>query len=527
MRIFRWDRDALRRTGRTTAYGTLAALLAGSLLLAGCRRGAQGGASAPGPRATPAAAQRQATQVSVTPARLATITDTITVTGSLNALHDVVVGVKAAGKVVAVYAREGDIVRAGQIVAQQDPADLQAQLDQQRANLASARTKLAQAQATFQNAQTTLKWTDDQTRTAVRQAQAALDAAKQQAAIGKEGARPQELQQAQENVAAAKADRDKARADLKRYQDLYREQAVSAQQLDQAQAVADAADARYNSAVQALSLTKEGARPEEIRRAEAAVVQAQQALAAAVSNRDQVNLRRADVENARAGVAAAQAGVRQAAAAVRLAEQALRDTAVRSPISGVVAERKVEPGMQLGAGKDVMRIVALDSIYFDAQLPETQYEQVHVGQPVTVTVDALPGRTFRGTVSKIFPVASSGRSFTVRISIQNEGNILRPQMFARGQILLATHANTVIVPRDAVLDFNGKTGRVFVVVNNTAQERPVRTGFSNLRVIEILSGVRAGEEVITVGQAQIQNGDKVQVMSGGASSASNEAASLR
>ncbi len=486
-----------------------AALL--SMGLAGCRGG--GGAAAP--KATQTAAQNPGTQVMVTPARVGSIQDVADVTGSLNALHDVTVGVKIAGKVVAVYAREGDFVRAGQTVAQQDPADLQAQLDQQRANLTAAQTKLTQAQVSYENAKTTLKLTDEQTRSAVRQAQAGLAAAQDQAAVIQQGARPQEIQQAEANVAAAKADRDQAHSDLKRYRDLYRQQAVSAQQLDQAQATADSADARYNAAMQALSLQKEGNRPEDIRRAQANVEQSRQELITTQANRNQVELRRQDVENARVGILTAQASIEQSRAAVRLAEQALADAAVRSPINGVVAERKVEPGMQLGAGKDVMRIVALDSIYFDAQLSETQYAEVRLGMPVKVTVDALPGRAFRGSVTKIYPVASTtARSFTVRVSLFNEANALRPQMFARGQIILATHPHTVLVPHDAVLDYDGTGGRVFLAENGVAQQHQVKTGFSNLHDIEIVAGVSPGDKVITVGQAQLQNGDKIQVLSG-------------
>jgi HlyD family secretion protein len=494
----------------------LATLAVGAVGLAGCNRGGSAAAA----KATQVAIQNPGTQVVVTPARVGSISDIAQVTGALNALHDVTVGVKAAGKVVAVYNREGDFVHSGQVVAQQDPADLQAQLDQQRANLVSAQTKLAQARVTYQNAVTTQQWTDEQTRSAVRQAQAGLSASQDQAAVVEQGARPQEIQQSKENVAAAKADLDKARADLKRYQDLYRQQAVSAQQLDQAQSIADSADARYNAAVQALSLQQEGNRPEDIRRSKSAVEQARQELITAQANRSQVILRHQDVENARVGILAAQAGVRQAQAAVRLAEQALADAIVRSPISGVVAERKVEPGMQLGAGKDVMRIVALDSIYFDAQLSETQYAEVHVGLPVAVTVDALPGRTFRGSITKIYPVASTtARSFSVRISLVNEGNTLRPQMFARGQITLATHPHAVLVSSDAVLDNNGSSGRVFSAQNGVAKERPVKLGFSYLRDIEIVSGVQAGDKIITVGQAQLQDGDKIQIISGNEPSA--------
>src|SRR5204862_7331494 len=141
-------------------------------------------------------------RVSVTDARTGAISDTAEVTGALAALQDVTVGVKLAGKVVAVYVREGDHVKAGQIVAQQDTADFQAQLDQQRANLLSAQTRLDQARVAYLNAQTNLKWTDEQTASAVRQAEALLQVAREQEAVVRKGARAQELQQAQDAVAA-------------------------------------------------------------------------------------------------------------------------------------------------------------------------------------------------------------------------------------------------------------------------------------------------------------------------------------
>lgn len=507
MKVNTCESDRLRIAGRTLAIVGAATLTLG-VGLAGCKRGGD----AANVKAA-SAADKAATQVSVVPVTVAPISDTIEVTGALASLNDVTVGVKLAGKVTGVFVREGDPVRAGQIVAQEDPADYRAQLDQQLANLRTAQTKMDQAYVAHKNAQTNLILTKGQTIGAVRQARAALDAAKEQESVVKAGARPQELQQAQDQLDAAKADRDKARNDLKRYRDLYRQQAVSAQQLDQAQSTADSADARFSQAEHNLSLIKEGSRVQDIRRAEAATEQARQALAMAESNRDQIDMRRADIETARVGIQSAKAGVAQARAAVNLAQQALNDTAIRTPVSGVVAERKIEPGMQLAAAKDVLRIVDLDTIYFDAQLSEIQYSEVHVGMNVGVAVDALPGKQFQGAISKIYPVASStARSFTVRISLKNEAHVLRPAMFARGKIVLSTHPGALLVPREAVLDNDGKSGRLFVVKNSLAEERKVKVGFSNLKDIEIVSGLSAEDRVVTVGQAQIQNGDKLQVL---------------
>ncbi len=491
---------------RTSA--ALILIISTAVLMGGCKRPAD-------PAASPAktAAVNQGALISVTPVKTGSISSIAELTGSLTSEHDVTVGVKASNRMSAVYAREGDVVHAGQIIAQQDTTDLKNQLDQQQANLISARTKLEQAKVAYDNAKTTLSLTDAQTKSAALQANAALQAAKDAAAIVKKGSRDQEKQQAKENVAAAQADRDKARSDLKRYQDLYRQQAVSAQQLDQAQATADSADARFNSAQQAYSLTEEGSRPEEIRRANSAVEQANQTLITAQANRDQVTLRKADVDTAKAGILSAQAGVRQAEAAVRLAQQAIRDASIVSPIEGVVAERKVEPGMQVATAKpDVMRIVSLDDIYFDAQLSESQYASVLEGQTVDISVDALPGQKFVGKVKKIFPVAnSSARSFTVRIAIANERHMLRPSMFARGQIVLQMHKNALLVPRDTVLDILGDNGRIVIANGDTAEVRKVKIGFTSNNEIEIVSGVKAGEKVVTVGQSQLQDGDKIQI----------------
>jgi len=522
-----------------------AACLGIGLGLAGCGPKASGGGEAT--PALQAAKSQAATQVVATPVAIRTITQKIDVTGALNTLNDVTVGVKIAGKIVAVYFREGDRVRAGQIVAQQDTADLKAQYDQAYANYLSAQSKLAQARVVYQNAVTTVQWTKDQTATAVKEAQAALSAAKEQAAVVRLGARQQEREQAQENVDAANSDRDRAKADLdragaekrrtaadlKRYQDLAKQDAIAPQQLDQAQAASESAtaaytsaqaaftssDARYRSAMQGLSLVREGSRPEDIRRAQATVDQAQQSLAAARSNRDQVTLRSNDVENARAAINSAEAVVKQAKAAVDLARQGLNDASIVSPITGIVAERKAEPGIQLGAGKDVMRIVALSTIYFDAQLSETQYTHVRVGQRVDVHVDAVPGTAFQGTVSKIFPVASpTARSFTVRITLSNESGKLRPNLFARGQITLATHTDAMVVPREAVLDSTGSTGHVFIVSGDHAEERKVTLGIETMREIEITSGLQKGDKVVTVGQASLQNGDKILTPNGHAAS---------
>lgn len=467
------------------------------------------------------------TAVTVAPAIRRDISKSVEVTGSLVALNDVVVGARMAGKVTAVLMREGDPVTVGQIVATMDMVDYQAQVESARANLDAAVARQHQAnilaeQARNQvsQAEMNLDVTDKSTAAALAVARAALTSAEQTLSVVRQGARQQEREQAQQQVRAAKANLDKLSADLKRMKELYQDQAISASQLDQVQASYDAAEASYRTALEALSLVQEGARKEDIRKAELAVEQAQEGLKKAEADRRLVDLRKADVANARAALRSAQAGVataeqsvRQARAALDIAKNALNNAYVRAPVNGYVAARLAEPGQQLGAGGPIVRIVAPGSVYFQATVSESEYADLAVGQPVEVTVDALPNRKYAGRVTRIFPVASSAaRSFTVRVDFQGDSR-LRPQMFARGMINVGTHRNATLVNKDAVI-FGGTDSEatVFVVdANNRAEERKVRVGFSNPEFVEILSGVKPGDRVVVAGQNVLRNGDTVTV----------------
>jgi RND family efflux transporter MFP subunit len=504
-------------------------LALGAAVLAGCGRNSNGKAKV-GPDGL-SLTESSAIVVNVAEAVRGDIAKTLEVTGSLVALNDVSVGAKSSGKLVAVYPREGEAVRAGQVVAEMDTSDLRAQLAAQEAayrtavtRLDQARAQLQQAKSALQNSETQLNWTTKTTETSVQTAEAALQTAQERLAVVKQGARAQERRQAEESVRGAKANYDKARSDLKRMQALFREQAVSQSQLDQAQASADGAEASYRSAMEALSLIREGARPEDIRTAELAVLQARQGLDKANADRAQVALRQADVQSARDGVRvatssvrAAEAGMSQAASLVRIARQALADASIRSPISGYVAARMAEPGQQVAGGgmggAAILRIVAPGSVYFQANVSETQVADVRLGQHVDVTVDALPGRTFSGTVTRILPVASmAARAFTLRIDFPVEPT-MKPQMFARGRILLGTHRATVLVPKDAVVfDPIQNRSKLFVKLGSgTVQEREVKIGYTNPEFVEIVSGVRPAEAVVVQGQNALQDGDKVRV----------------
>lgn len=431
-------------------------------------------------------------------AQIGTMDSLIEVSGDIKALKTVTLSAKAPLRVVSVPYREGDRVSAGAVVVQQDTSDLRAQVQQAEAALQAARARLSQAI-------TTKSVSDTQTEAQIVSAKAALEAAKARLQMLKKGARSQEIAQAENAVASTKANYDNAKSNLERMRNLFAQGAISPLQMDQAQTQYDVALAQYESAKQQLSLVKAGAREEEIEAAQKQVEQAEEALRIAQANRSQKELRLEDIKSARAGVA-------QAEANLAYAKQQLENAYIRTPISGTVSKRMTEPGQMATPGVPLIEIVALNTVYFDAAVSEIDIQKIKPGQPVEVQVDAFPNRKFTGSVLKVLPTAdTSTRQLRVWISVPNPHNEIKPGMFARGNIRIARHSNTVIVPKDALMiDGGGYT--IYQIIDSVAHLRKVRVGFMTRDEAEILDGIKAGDQVVVSGQDKLSDGVKVHVV---------------
>lgn len=371
------------------------------------------------------------------------------ITGTLEAAQKADIASKLSGKVEQVLVDEGDSVTAGQVLAVLDQRDYRAQL--------------AQAEA------------------AVQAAQANVGAARAQLEALRAGCRPQELRQAEEAVKQAEASRENATANYNRTKDLFAQGAVSQQQMDAIELQLDVARAQCESAVQQFDLAREGPRQEDIRAAEERLRQAEAAEA-------------------------------QARAALRLANVALDNTVIHSSISGVVAKRHVEPGEAFSmASSTVVTVVDNSRVYVRGEVGEASIRHVRRGQPVVVTVDALPGQDVPGQVTEILPAADvRSRMFSVKISIPNTDGSLREGMFARARIVLEQRQDVVLIPRRAILD-RGETQVAFVVNSETAQERELQVGAVQGDLVEVRHGVDLGESVVVEGQHDLSDGDGVAV----------------
>jgi RND family efflux transporter MFP subunit len=201
--------------------------------------------------------------------------------------------------------------------------------------------------------------------------------------------------------------------------------------------------------------------------------------------------------------------VEEKRAALDLAKKQLTDTDIVSPINGVVKEKAASRGEYLQPGKPIVTIVQIDPLRLRADIPEYAAAAVRTGQMMTLTVESFPGRTFTGRVVRIGPsLNEQTRALTVEAEVRNPGNLLRPGMFAKSNLVTAKDALAVMAPRRAVQVIAG-LNKIFVVENGRVSERIVKLGASDGDLIEIVEGVKSGEVVATSNLDKLQEGSAV------------------
>ncbi len=294
----------------------------------------------------------------------------IVLSGNVEAT-EVNMGFKTPGRVIGLYVEEGQKVNKGDKLALLDNAELESQLAQNKAYLSETLARLEELRA---------------------------------------GSRPQEIAQARANVSYAEAELNKAKKDYDRAEVLYKNGAISAQQMDSVKKTYDVALSQNQRALEAFSLVKEGPRKEVIK--------------------------------------AAADRVGQAKAAVNTYEERLKDSVISAPVSGVILRKNIELGETVAAGIPVYTIGDLENPWIKVYVKEDKLGLVKLGQKAEVTNDSYPGKKYEGTVTYI----SSEAEFTpknvqtqeervklvfgVKASVKNLNEELKPGMPADVRILL-------------------------------------------------------------------------------------------
>lgn len=304
----------------------------------------------------------------------------------------------------------------------------------------------------------------------IKQAEAAVEVQRARLAQLRAEPRSPEVAQVEASVAQAETSLAQAERELARAQQLFADGLVARAVVDRAQTDVDLARARLRGAREQLALVRHGPRPED--------------------------------------VAAQEAQIRQAEVNVAQLRARLRELRITSPIAGVVTRVGVESGAVISTQTVVATVARLQPIEVHVSLPETDLARLRKTSQAKILVDALPARLFEGTIARIAPALDpASRSARVVVVLPNADRALRPGMFAR-VTLVFDERQALLVPSDAVIR-RGESVVLFVLKDDTVEERPVRVGYVQGSQSEIVEGLSPGETVVTTGQQGLRDGMRV------------------
>lgn len=190
-------------------------------------------------------------------------------------------------------------------------------------------------------------------------------------------------------------------------------------------------------------------------------------------------------------------------AKLKLAEAKLAKTGIRAPFSGRLGLRNFSVGDFIREGTELVVLEDVSQMKVDLRLPERFLGQLRQGQSLALEFDAYPGRRFEALLEAIdVQVDANGRSVVARGRMANPDGLLRTGMFARVSLTLAQRANAVVVPEEALVPV-GEQQYVYRIDEGKAVRQRVRTGLRRDGKVEIVEGLRGGEQVVTAGQPKL------------------------
>ncbi|MFQ5822571.1 MAG: efflux RND transporter periplasmic adaptor subunit [bacterium] len=189
----------------------------------------------------------------------------------------------------------------------------------------------------------------------------------------------------------------------------------------------------------------------------------------------------------------------------------LEYTSVRSPIDGVVTARNIELGQRVNVNDALFQVADFNPLRAKIYVPEKDMGRIFEGQQAKITIESEPGLEFSGVVKMISPVVdpTSGTA-KVTIDIKDDQGKLKPGMFASVFISTETHKNTLIIPKKALV-LESEADQVYVYENGNAHKANLKLGFTSGDNVEVLSGLKEGDLVVTVGQEGLREGLPIRI----------------
>jgi multidrug efflux pump subunit AcrA (membrane-fusion protein) len=210
-----------------------------------------------------------------------------------------------------------------------------------------------------------------------------------------------------------------------------------------------------------------------------------------------------------AAILTARAAVTAAQTQIETQRKAIADAVVTSPISGYVADRPADIGEYVTTSTKVATVVSTNPLRLRIDIPEQTIQSVRVGESVSVNVSAYPDRAFSGHIARVSPnVTQTSRTLTVEAEVDNGDGSLKPGQFATVRIQQPVAAPALLVPARAV-HTEGASSHLFVIKDGRAEMRLVQLGQTEGDLVEIRTGIAAGEQVATSNIEALSDGSAV------------------
>jgi membrane fusion protein (multidrug efflux system) len=207
----------------------------------------------------------------------------------------------------------------------------------------------------------------------------------------------------------------------------------------------------------------------------------------------------------------AENNLKVAEAALSLAEAHLAKTEIRAPFSGVLGLRVVSVGDYVKEGADIVNLESIDPLKVDFRVPETYFRQVAQGQLLSISLDAMPGKTYQGRVIAVNPlIDAAGRAVVIRAQVDNREAKLRPGMFARVRLVTRDVQDAMVIPEQAIVP-EGDEQYVYRVQDGRAVRTRVETGQRRDARVEVVKGLAPEDVVVVAGQIKLRDGVAVTV----------------
>ncbi len=194
------------------------------------------------------------------------------------------------------------------------------------------------------------------------------------------------------------------------------------------------------------------------------------------------------------------------------AQISLEKMNIKAPFTGVIVNLPhYTRNVQVPSGSSIVSIMSYDKMIMEINLPESAINEVKPGQAVAITHYTLPKDTVEGVISELSPaISSETRTFKGKLLIDNKDLLLRPGMFVKADIIVDKSENTIVIPKEIVMN-RGRRKSVFVVERGIARQREIRTGLEDKNNIEVLDGLKLEEQLVTRGYETLRDNSKVKI----------------